>query len=281
MCGKTKATATNHEWVVDALEDPAANAAIEGDTMSPQDIASRSRLSNYTQIMTKNATVTGTQEVVLKGGGIKSEMAYQMARRLKAIKNDAEFAIVGQSVIKVGGSAGVARLMGSLDTYTSSNFTIIASSTTPAGNSADKSDYAGVDAALTETIFQGALQDVWDNGDTGASINCVTTSGTKVVISGFTGADQRYANTDNKELVATIDVYVGDFQTVKIIADRKCLANTAFLISPEYLKIAELRPAHSFDVARVGDAVKKQIIWEWTLEVCNEAAHGVIGDIST
>ena len=172
--------------------------------------------------------------------------------------------------------------MGSLDSYlvTNNNFAASGSSAVT-GNGVDVSDYAGSNRALTETIFQAALQDVWDNGDSGESIKCITTSGSKIAISGFTGADTRYASTDNKKLVNTIDVYVGDFQTVEIIADRKCLANTTFLIQPEYLKIAELRPAFSFDVARAGDAAKKQIVWEWTLEVCNEKAHANIADLTT
>jgi hypothetical protein len=282
MCGKTTATATNHEWLVDALESPAANAKLEGGDMVAVDIADRSRLGNYTQIMTKNATVSGTQEKVLKGGGIKSEMAYQLARRMKAIKNDGELAIVGVSNAKVGGDTTTAREMGSLDSYLTSNVSLAASgSSTPAGNGAIPSDYAGTDRALTETIFQASLQDVFDNGDSGDTLKCITTSSSKVVISGFTGADERHAMTDNKQLVNTIDVYVGDFQTVQIIADRKCKALLTYLISPEYLKIAEMRAAHSFDVARAGDATKKQIVWEWTLEVCNEAAHAVIGDLTT
>jgi len=282
MCGRTKATATAHDWVNDSLEAAAANAMLEGGDMVPVEIADRSRLSNYTQIMSKNATVSGTQEKVLKGGGIKSEMAYQMARRMKALKKDGELAIIGVSNAKVAGDTTHAREMGSLDSYlvTNNNFAASGSSAV-AGNGADVSDYAGSNRALTEAILQDALMDVYDNGDSGETINCVTTSASKVVISGFTGADERYVNTDNKKLVNTIDVYVGDFHTVKIIPNRLCLANTTFLISPEYLKVAELRPAHSFDLAKAGDSMKKQIIWEWTLEVCNEKAHANIADLTT
>ena len=281
MCGKTTATATAHDWVNDSLEAPAANAKLEGGDMVAVDIADRSRLSNYTQIMTKNATVSGTQEKVLKGGGIKSEMAYQMARRLKALKNDGEFAIVGQSLAKAGGNTTTARAMGSLDSYLVTNNQLESGSSAVAGNGADVSDFSGSNVALTETILQTALTAVYDNGDSGSTINCVTTSGSKVAISGFTGADTRYTTTDDKKLVNSIDVYVGDFHTVQIIPDRKCLANTTFLISPEYLKCAELRPAHSFDLAKAGDSMKKQIVWEWTLEVCNEKAHCLIGDLTT
>jgi len=92
---KSKATGTAHDWLTDILEDAAANAHVEGDDAAPVEAASRVRLSNYTQIFKKHAVVTGTQEKVLKGGGIKSEMAYQVARRMKAIKRDCELEIFG------------------------------------------------------------------------------------------------------------------------------------------------------------------------------------------
>jgi len=60
MCGKTKATGTAHDWVNDSLEAAAANAMLEGGDMIAVEIEDRSRLSNYTQIMSKNATVYGS-----------------------------------------------------------------------------------------------------------------------------------------------------------------------------------------------------------------------------
>ena len=92
--GKGKCTATNHEHLTDSLEDVADNKHIEGDDAAPEKAASRVRMGNYTQILKKHAVVTGTQEKVLKGGGIKSEMAYQVGRRMKAIKRDAEFNVL-------------------------------------------------------------------------------------------------------------------------------------------------------------------------------------------
>ena len=281
MAGSATATATNHEFLVDALADAAANAHLEGGDMTGVDPTSRVRRGNYTQILSKNAVVTGTQEKVLKGGGIKSEMAYQMARRMKEMKRDLEYAVVGVSNAKAAGSETVAREMGSLDAYLKTNNQLASGSSAAAGTGADVSDYAGTDRALTETIFNAALTSLFTNSGGNEAVKCPTTARSKAIISAFTGNSTRYNTNDDKKLVASVDIYKGDFHTVHIIPDRYVKTGLTFIIDPEYVKMADLRKAHSFDIAKLGDSTRKQIIWETTLEVCNEKAHALIGDLAT
>ena len=282
MIGKTTATATTHEWLTDSLGAAAANAVGEGQDMSGSDPSARTRLSNYTQILSKNSVVSGTQEVVAKGGGIQSEMAYQMARRMKEMKRDMEFTLVGQHLAKVAyTSENVVRKMGSLSSYLVTNNKISGSSSAVAGNGADVSNFSGTNRALTDTILNSALSSIFTNSGGNESLNYVCPAATKSVVSTFTASSTRHVTTDDKKLVASIDVYVGDFHTVRIIPDRFCISYCSFVIDPEYLKLAELRKMQAFDIATVGDARKKQIIWEATLEVCNEKAHSMIGDLTT
>ena len=56
------------------------------------------------------------------------------------------------------------------------------------------------------------------------------------------------------------------------------LGSNVYLIDPEYLALAEVDSLFVEDLAKTGDAVKKQMIWECTLEVCSQAAHGLIAD---
>jgi len=46
------------------------------------------------------------------------------------------------------------------------------------------------------------------------------------------------------------------------------------------LGAAYLRDFQVNDLAKTGDSEKKQLLVEWTLEVRNEAAHGIILDIN-
>ena len=280
MMGSSTAEATKHEWLVDALAAPAENKNLEGGDATGVDPNPRSRLNNQCQILDKTAVVTGTQEAVKKAG-VKSEMAYQMARRMKEMKRDLEYAIIGMSNAKAVGSETVAPEMASLDAYLITNNQLAAGSSAPTGNGVDVSDYAGTDRALTEIILKAGLQDLYTNSGGSSNVNMVVTAATKGVISTFTASSTRNVTTDDKTLVASIDVYDGDFHTVRILPDRQLKTGLAFVIDPEYIKLAELRSIHSYNLAKNGDATRKQIIWEATLEVCNEKAHVMFGDLTT
>lgn len=276
-CKKNKSTATNHEWLTDELADAADNAHIEGDDAAPVDPASRSRLGNYTQIFKKHAVVTGTQERVLKGGGIKSELAYQTARRIKEMKRDCERAMVGVINAKAAGDDVTAREMGSLATYLSGTSYFDASTSqdgvAPTGNGADTGTPPTTPGALTEDNFKGALQQLWEQSGGNENILAVCGAHNRGVISTFTASSTRYVTTDDKKLVASIDVYDGDFHTVTVTPDRFSVPSHVYLLDPEYMAVSDLRSASTKDLATLGDSMRKEIVWETTLEVCNPEAH--------
>jgi len=279
---KGSATGTAHDWLTDALETEAANLHIEGDDATPADAAARVRLSNYTQILKKHAVVSGTQEKVLKGGGIKSEMAYQVARRLKAMKRDAESSLVGtNSVAKAAGNDTTARAMGGFESYmTSASMSGgITTFAAPAGNGADLHT-AGTARGITEDILKTALETLWTNSGGNENIQAICGSGVRGAISQFTGSATRYVTTEDKKLVASIDVYDGDFHTVTITPDRYTDPTNLILLDPEYVKVADLRGVSTKDLAVTGDSQRKEIVWEVTLEVCNPLAHFVVGDLN-
>lgn len=273
-CKKGKASATNHEWLTDVLADAAANKAIEGDDAVAVQPAGRVRLGNYTQILTKTAIVSGTQEKVLKGGGIKSEMAYQVARRMKEMKRDLEYTLLAANQIKVAGSEAVAREMASFTAYLAGDAFYDGGSgaVSPTGNGVDLMSGTLTPGAFTETKLKDALQQMWENN---SNENIMMFSGAKQrsLLSAFTGSSTRYADTDNKKLVASIDVYDGDYQTVTVAPTRYCDLTKVFLVDPDFVEISDLRPMFSQDLAVTGDSAKKQIIWETTLSTLNPLAH--------
>lgn len=278
---KGSSTATSHDWLTDILEDPASNAHIEGDDATPADASDRTRLNNYTQILKKHAVVTGTQEKVLKGGGIKSEMAYQVARRLKAMKRDCEAAMVGTPNVKVGGSDTVAREMGSFETYmTSDTYFGGGSFAAPTGNGVDVGT-PGTPRILTEDILKAGLAALWNQSGGNENILAICGSFNRGIISTFTASSTRYVTTDDRKLVASIDVYDGDFHTVTVTPDRFSAADSLFLIDSEYISIADLRSASTKDLAVNGDSTRKEVVWETTLETCNPLAHVQIAGLTT
>ena len=51
-----------------------------------------------------------------------------------------------------------------------------------------------------------------------------------------------------------------------------------FGINPNYAKIAYLRPFQVIPLAKTGDSDQKEMLCEYTLELCNEHAHAMLGD---
>lgn len=279
--GKNRATATSHDWPTDVLKDAAHKAADEGAAASTGKAAARVRLSNYCQIIEDVATATGTQEVVDKGGNIKSELAYQTARRMREFKKHAEFSMIGRVEGKaVGDATPTEREMGSLTSYLVNGFEGGGSGVAPDGNGVAGSYDAGTPRAFTQAIMDAALGNLWVRSGGNENILAVCGKKQRGVISTFTASDTRYVTTDDGRLQASIDVYDGDFHTVTVTPSRQCLATAVFLVDPEYAKVSDLRPIFAKDLAVIGDSVRKQVIWETTLEVCNPDAHANIDALS-
>jgi hypothetical protein len=56
--------------------------------------------------------------------------------------------------------------------------------------------------------------------------------------------------------------------------------DVAFVLDPEYAAVAYLRPFQTIELAKNGDSDRTQLLVEYTLEIRNEAAHGIIADLS-
>ncbi len=51
------------------------------------------------------------------------------------------------------------------------------------------------------------------------------------------------------------------------------------VFDPHYAALAYLRPFQTNELAKAGDSDKTQVLVECTLEVKNEAAHGIVADL--
>ena len=277
MAKKGKADAVKHEWLTDSLTAPAKNAQLEGNVAVAVKPGDRVRLGNYAQIFSKFAVVTGSQEKADKGGGIKSEMAYQVARRMKEMKRDLEFACVGTGLqVSKAGSEIVAREMASLQSYMSAaNTSLGATGVAGAGNGSNVYT-PGTNRAFDETIFKAALAAMWNQSGGSDNISALMGAKQRGIFSAFAGSSTRYVSVDDRKLTASIDVYDGDFHTVTAMPDRYVTPGEVLLIDKDYVSIDDFRPIFSEDLAKTGDGATKQIIMETTLKVGNPLAHYVI-----
>ena len=281
--GKTKATSVYHEWQTDSLAAATTgNALVEGASATEATISPTTRLGNYTQIVGKTVMVSGTL-LASDLAGRKSEMAYQLAKASAEIKRDIETIISANQGQAAGSSGSSARKMGSLLSYIKTNTN--KSSGTTAGvdpttlGVSTRTD--GTTRAFTETILKDVVAKVFASGGTPSVL--MVSPAQKQVVSGFTGlAAQRYQvpTSGQATILAGADLYQSDFGVLQIVPNRFMRTRDALVLDPEYAALAYLRPFQTNDIARVGDAEKKQILAELTLEVRNEAAHGGAFDLS-
>ena len=275
MVGRGKATNTLHDWQTDALDAVAANARVEGDEYTYSAVTPTVRLSNQTQISSKTVIVAGTQ-MATNNAGRDSEMAYQLAKHSKGLKRDMESALTGK-VAKAAGNTSTARTLGGYETWPTSN--VSRGGGSPAGSGAG-SGAAPVDAAtkrdLTEALLKTVIQSCYTNG--GEPSVLMVGPVNKGKVSAFTGRASARQMIDATKIQAAADLYSSDFGDFKVIPNRFSREQTAYVIDPEFWKVVYLRDFKQEEVAKTGDAIKRALLVEYTLQASNQASSGVIAD---
>lgn len=281
---RKKANQTLVEWQTDTLASAVStNAQLEGDDAAFTTPAASARVGNYTQILNKTCIISGTLEEIDKAGR-KSEMALQLAKRGAELKRDLEKTVL-ENIAGSAGGIGTARAMATMGAWLKSNVT-----TTDGGNptytsgvpSAVRTD--GTLAAFTETIAKSVFSKCYTSG----AMPTVLMVGpfNKAVVSGFSGVATRNYNLSNVDpkptaAIGAIDVYVSNFSTVRVIPNRFQRERDAWFLDWDMLALRPLRPMSTVPLAKTGDAEKRLLITEVTLQVRNEAGLGLAADCST
>jgi len=273
---KTKATAVLHEWQTDTLTAAVTdNAVIEGDQVTIDAITATTRLSNSCQILDKAICITGTQEAVDKAGRA-SEIAYQIAKRAKELKRDLESSLTSNNA-EVTGSATAARVMGGLRSWVATNDVMGTSGTSGGlGNTAAGN---GTQRVFTESLLKSVIKSVWNAGGNPTMI--MVGPFNKQKLSGFTGNSTRFDAGADATLYTSVDVYASDFGQLQVVPNRFSRDRDAWVLDMDYWGVAFLRDFTMHDIAKTGDADKKQLLIEATLESRNEGASGVVADVTT
>ncbi len=286
--GKTKATAVLHEWQRDQLAAAGSNAQIEGDDSSTSGffgaVTATVRINNRTQISYKTVIVSGTQDAVNKAGR-KKEITLQLMKRSKELKRDCELNLV-QTSAAASGNATQGRTMRALESWygDSAGGGIPSSTNVSRGSggssgSATQSPTDGTQRPLTETLLKSVIQAAWTNG--GDPDLIMPGPFNKTVISTFTGNNTRIQDTADGKLNSAIDVYVSDFGTHKVVANKFSRDRTLHVLTTDLLAVADLRPFQTIDLAKTGDSEKGMVIREYTLETRNDAGIGCVADLTT
>lgn len=281
--GRSKASAKKHEWQVQTLAAASdTNEVIEGDDASVDNSTPTARVGNFCQISDKVASVTGTMDAVDKAGR-DSEMEYQVLLKGLELKRDVEKQMLSNKASSAGAS-GTASRSASFEAWLTTNVSRGATGANggfQSGTGLVNAPTDGTQRAFTEALLKSVVASCFQSG--GKPTILMVGPAQKQVFSAFTGiAVNRFTVKGEEQgvIVGAADVYVSDFGNLNVVPNLFQRNRSALLVDPRMAKLASLRPMKNWELAKTGDTEKRQVLIEYTLEVCNEAAHGVVADLT-
>lgn len=281
----TTAKNTIHEWQTEALTAAGQNAKPEGQSTSRAAAVNTVRLSNICQISEKNATVSGTMEAVDKAGRDK-EMARQLALKTIELRKDMEYTLMSNQGYDTAATVGgeTVRTLRGIEAWLRTN------TSRGGGAGADPADPVSTPAttatdgdqrAFTEALLLDTLQEVFEAG--GNVKMAFMGSYNKRVASTFAGRSASQVMVAKGTVHQATTRYASDFGDIEFVPHRYMRARSCILVDPSKVKVAFLpnRRFHRFPLGKVGDGETNVILSEYTLEMCNERAHGIVADLTT
>lgn len=256
-----KALQVKHSWEEDTLPAPIDNAQVEGATYSISDPGETSILDNVTQIFSRGYGVTDTN-MATKRYNMSNKLAYEMSKAMKVVAMDVERAII-RNTKKILGNASTARKMGGLPYFLKTN----------------TQDNGGTARDLTYDLLNDTLEAVYKQG--GDPDIIVASARNKRILSALLPlSTERTQKAEAKKIVATIDVFEGDFGIQRVLTDRWLPDTDVYVLSTEYMGTSYLRPFKREELPKSKDATEQIIIGELTLEVRAEKASARITDLN-
>jgi len=242
-----------------------ANAALEGADAAAARFTAQSRRINYTQIFSSTVEVSGS-ELAVKQLGVADELNYQKQQRTRELLRDLENSVINgrAPASSPEGSASVRRTMRGILSFVTTNVFVPSVSDFPE------------ETALTEIQLNLALREVWQ-GSAGQVDTIVCGGREKRMINNFLASSRRYTP-QSDTFRDNVSVYESDFGVCRIVMSRWMPSGVVLLLDSSRIEVMPLsgRTFAYKPLARTGDRESGQVVGEYTLELRNENAHGVI-----
>ena len=250
------------------------NAAIEGGDRPGTRFTNRVRKQNYTQIFTSSVEVSGSQQAV-QTIGLDDELDYQKQQRLRELIRDLENCVINGVAPQVDpqGNSTVRRTMNGIVNMLQSNLYQPGVNGFPIGGG------AGNDS-LTEDVLNTALRMIWESSS--GQVDTILVNGfQKRQINSLLFPSKYYAPED-EDIKNIVSVYESDFGIARVILNRWVPRDSVVLIDSSRMSVLPLsgRFFHYKPLSSQGDVEVGEIIGEYTLEMKNENAHGIISGLS-
>ena len=245
------------------------NAALEGSDKPSARFTNRTRCSNYTQIFTATVEVSGT-DVAASQLGLADEMDYQKQERIRELIRDLENTVIngGQPTSSPQGNDSTRRTMKGIVKHLQTNSFSTGMSGFPTGNDLD------------EAKINYVLRKIWANSN--GNVDLIVVGGfQKRRINNFLSSNRSYAAGDVK-FTDLVSIYESDFGVCRIVTTRWMPQDAVLLLDSSRVAVLPLagRSFYFKPLASAGDYESGELIGEYTLELKNEAAHGIIRGLS-
>ncbi len=246
------------------------NAALEGDDSPAVRFTNRSRKGNWTQIFTAAVRVSGSDLAVRKLS-VADELDYQKTERLREMLRDLEATVINGTSPSSDpqGSGTVRRTMKGLIPHLATNVFEPGVGGFP------------VETDLTETQLNLALRLIWEQSS--SRIDTVVVGGyQKRRINSFITSSRAYGP-DDVAYRDMVGVYESDFGVCRVVLCRSVPPDCAILLDSSRVDVLPLagRSFHYKPLASAGDYEAGEVIGEYTCELRNENAHGIIKGLDT
>lgn len=267
---------TLFEWQTHSLNSVSKTGALDGDD-APQDAYVATVLrNNRTHIRTRDARVSGSGRS-MNTAGRADDLDFQIINRGVELKRDMEAVLLDNNA-KVAGNATTARETAGVPAWIATNTDAVGAD--PTGDGSDAAS-DGTQRQLNEAQLKTVLAACWDAGGNPDVI--MAGAYNRQIISGFSEGKTVMQKAEDEVLRATFSVYESDFGQLRIVPDRFQRARDVLVLQLDMWSVCFLpgRNMLTFDIAKTGDSDARQIVSEFGLKSKNEAASGIIRDLTT
>lgn len=302
MIGSTRHKNERFDWVLDELNPPMLNnQRVDGQDAGDLVSITGGRVGNHSQISDKVIAVSYRADASDTIGRAK-ELAYRLTRANQEIRRDVEAAALFDQE-SMPGTDAVAGVTGGLPTWIETSvFNADGSEGTPGGynytSGLTESPTVGEAKPVSFKCIKDAIQSVYEQGgevsvlmSTPSVITAISTYMFNETARIATLQADQGKSTEKAKALASVNVIVSDFGTVKLVPNRLQPSNgdvdadtglvtgtsdNIFLLDPEYVSLSYLEGYRTDTLAKTGLAEKRQISVDWGLRVHTEKAHAMI-----
>jgi hypothetical protein len=256
--GSTTATtlATNNTFAIVGM------ARLEGDDSDPIGYTDLTTNSNYTQIFHKEVKQTGTAPYQDRWG-MGDQMQYESAKSIPEMMRLIERTL--QYGKRSAGSTTTPRMMGGYQEFIQTN----------------KASGANISvASLAPAVIEDAVELIYNAGGSGDFLAIVNPATYQKIKNAYDSSSFVRYPPEQTQFGTLVDRIITPFGNVSFVIDRWQLSNLIPIMKLDNVGMLTLRPWQVEDLAKTGDAEKKQLIGEFSFCMKLEKSHALLTAVS-